>query len=108
MPTPGAKTTPTGVTSRMVILVETPRMTLLAARTTAGATPGETVATSAEDGQGPGQLAAPALLLASIHLSAWKGYSAKLGSHYSLEFADSSSSTILSPSIISKVKRTMP
>src|SRR5215203_444775 len=77
MPTPGAKTTPTGVTSRMVILVETPRMTLLAARTTAGATPGETVATSAEDGQGPGQLAAPALLLASIHLSAWKGYSAK-------------------------------
>ena len=48
------------------------------------------------------------LYLALIHPSARKWNSAKLGSLYSWESAVSSSSTIFRPSIISKVKRTMP
>src|SRR5215207_1407688 len=58
------------------MLLETARITLPAARTTAGATPRETFSTSAEDGQGPGLRAASALLSALIHRSAWNRNSA--------------------------------
>jgi hypothetical protein len=53
-------------------------MSLPAPRTTAGATPRETVATSAEYGHGLGLLRALALSLALIQRSAWKGYSPKV------------------------------